>query len=85
MFVMRNKADFLNYVQGSHRSDQFSAWAWSEIFDYYENFETPIELDVIAFCCEFAEVDNYDVQELENYKNCEIVAEGRDSTLFLQG
>ena len=37
------------------RQDQFSYTALSEIFDYLNDFDDNVELDVIGICCDFAE------------------------------
>ena len=46
------------------RPDNFSYTALVELFDYLEQLEddcgTEIELDVIAICCDFSELDIYE-------------------------
>lgn len=48
------------------RPDNFSYYALEALFDYYEDLEEatgePIELDVIAICCEWIEETEEDVR-----------------------
>lgn len=39
------------------RGNQFSYEGLQELFDYYENFDEPVEFDVIGICCDWCEVD----------------------------
>lgn len=52
-------SDFTNAFRNSDRADQFSYEAQTILFDYFEALEddlgTPIEFDMIAICCEWAE------------------------------
>jgi hypothetical protein len=50
-------SDFTNAFRNSDRKDQFSYEALTILFDYFESVEgdTPIEFDMIAICCEWAE------------------------------
>jgi hypothetical protein len=50
-------SDFTNAFRNSDRADQFSFEAQVILFDYFEEIEgdTPIEFDLIAICCEWAE------------------------------
>jgi hypothetical protein len=83
---------FLDEFRNSSRADQFSRNALVAIFNYITEAEgdvpadegSEIELDVIAICCEYVEVENSDTDELENYSNCDVVAELNNSTVFIQ-
>ena len=54
--------DFRDAFKAAGRGDQFSYDGLEVIFEYIESYEQDsgeqVELDVIAFCCEWAE-DNY--------------------------
>lgn len=83
---------FLDEFRNSSRADQFSRDALVAIFNYIAEAEgavpadegSDIELDVVGICCEYVEVENSDTDELENYSNCDVIAELEDSTVFYQ-
>ena len=76
---------FLDEFKNSSRADQFSREALVAIFNYITADEdSDIELDVVCICCEYVEVENSDTEELENYSNCDVIAELEDSTVFYQ-
>ena len=54
------------------RPDNFSYEALDVLFEYFEELEEstgqPIELDVIAICCDFVELDCDEI--IENYSTC---------------
>ena len=54
------------------RPDNFSYEALDVLFEYFEELESdtgqPIELDVIAICCDFVELDCDEI--IENYSTC---------------
>ena len=78
---------FLDEFRNSSRADDFSREALVAIFNYITEVEgegSEIEFDVISICCEYVEVENSDTDEIENYSNCDVVAELDDSTVFIQ-
>ena len=77
---------FLDEFRNSSRADEFSHEALVAIFNYITEIDegSEIEFDVVAICCEYVEVENSDTEELENYSNCDVVAELDDSTVFIQ-
>ena len=54
-----NKHDFADAFKRYNRQDQFSTEGLEVLFDYLDNLsedtEEPIELDVVALCCEYYE------------------------------
>jgi hypothetical protein len=54
-----NKNEFGQAFKQAGRSEQFSYAALGALFDYFEEYEEstgqPIELDVVAICCEYSE------------------------------
>jgi hypothetical protein len=56
-----NSSDFHNAFNRMDRGNQFSYEALNLIYEYLESIESdtgePIELDVIAICCEYSEDD----------------------------
>lgn len=63
-----NKYEFSDAFHKMGRGDQFSYEGLIALFDYLEMLEDdigePIELDVIALCCEYSEYDN--LKEFQN-------------------
>lgn len=57
-----NFSEFCDTFKSHDRQDQFSYNGKRALFDYLENMEdetsTPIELDVVALCCEYSEYDS---------------------------
>lgn len=93
MKITVTESMFLEEFKNSSRADQFSRAALIAIFNHIEECErdlppdegSDIELDIIQICCDYAEVENDDEDEMENYANCEggVVAELDHSTVFL--
>ena len=88
MIIKVYLSDFENAFKTAGRGDQFSRPALEAMFNHLEALEedsgSPIELDVIALCCDFVEVSKEDTLELENYNQNDIVAELGDTILFAQ-
>ena len=64
MYQTINFSQFCDAFRAHDRQDQFSYEAKRIIFDWLEQLEEDtggIELDVIAICCEWAEMDYDDV------------------------
>ena len=61
MFQQIDKYDFARAFE-QVRPDNFSRAGLSALYEYFEQLEedigNPIELDVIAFCCEYAEYES---------------------------
>ena len=51
------KSDFRNAFREYGRESQFSYEALGMLFDYFEEMDSEMELDVIAICCDYAESD----------------------------
>lgn len=60
-----SKSSFIDAFKQSSRKDQFSYDALSAIFDYLEDYSDstgePVELDIVAICCDWAEMTWQDV------------------------
>lgn len=66
MYIQVTKTIFQDYFHRMGRGEQFSYEALNYLYDYIEMVEeeiNPIELDVIALCCDYAEVTQ---EEFEN-------------------
>lgn len=60
MFTRVNLSGFRDAFRAAGRKDQFSYDGLRVIFDYMEELEDslgePVELDVVAICCDYAEM-----------------------------
>lgn len=67
MFTRVTLSDFRDSFRAAGRKDQFSYDGLRVIFDYLEELESdlgePVELDVIAICCDYAEMTPEEVIE----------------------
>ena len=52
--------DFKKEFESYDRGDNFSDEGLEELFDYYDDFGEPYELDVIEICCNWTEYENLD-------------------------
>lgn len=53
--TIRNASHFRDAFRGMGRADQFSHEAFDLLFDYLEERDPNMELDVIAICCDYSE------------------------------
>ena len=60
-----NASQFRDAFHRAGRSDQFSHEALELLFDYFEELDPEMELDVVAICCDYAE--NSPEQIIEDY------------------
>ena len=76
--------DFLQAFSDMDRKDQFTYYALTKIFEYYEQWEDEtgeeIELDVIAICCDLTEYESLeslqeDYSDIENQDDLEYVTQ----------
>lgn len=67
MFTRVTLSDFRDAFRAAGRKDQFSYDGLRVIFDYMEELEDsigePVELDVIAICCDYAEMTPEEIIE----------------------
>ena len=78
-----DKYSFADAFKRYNRQDQFSPKGLEVLFDYLEEFSDstgePVELDVIALCCEYYELS---IQELINNYNIDVSdADGDEDTI----
>lgn len=61
MYITVDSSMFIDAFRRMGRENQFSSEAMEALFEHIENYEqetgAPLELDVIALCCEFAEYE----------------------------
>ena len=76
MFTQVSETNFIDAFKAL-RPENFSYQGLQALFAYLENYETetdtPVELDVIAICCDYSEYQNldallaeYDISDVEN-------------------
>ena len=76
MFTQVSETNFIDAFKAL-RPDNFSYQGLQALYAYLENYETetdtPVELDVIAICCDYSEYQNldallaeYDISDVEN-------------------
>jgi len=87
MKVSLNKEQFIDMFKECNRGDNFSYEARAALFDYFEEYEEntgeEINVDIIAFCCEFTEYKNLkEVQE--NYDSIKDLDDLRDHTTVIE-
>ena len=61
-----NLSQFRQAFHDMGRGEQFSYEALEVIYDYFEEFDSNYELDVISICCEFAEMSLNEIIEAYN-------------------
>lgn len=90
--------DFINEFKNYGREEQFSREGLIALFEYLEDLEDatgePIELDVIALCCEFTEYANIeefkqnynyeDIEEIEDIEQYTSVININDTSFIIQ-
>jgi len=82
-----NASQFRDEFHAYNRGDQFSYEALGALYDYLEQYSEdvgePMELDVIAICCEFVEYDSlYDV--VQDYWDIESLEDLHDHTQVIE-
>ena len=87
---MKQLVDFNTFAQSfvlMGRREQFSYSGLRALFDYMEEFEnetgTEIELDVIALCCDYVELDEDEAREQYNLTSEDWKQELADETILI--
>lgn len=55
--TITSASQFSDRFSDMGRGDQFSYEARKALFEYYDEMDEPVELDVIAICCDWNELD----------------------------
>lgn len=81
-----NKNDFVDAFTDMNRAEKFSYHAKLALYNYYselaESSAEPIELDIIAICCDWTEYN--DMEEVEQYYSQISDLEGDDKMNWLE-
>lgn len=73
-------SDFRNELKAHGRGDNFSWDASQILFNYYDEIDADIELDIIGICCTWTE---YDIDELRDAYN-HIIDDNMTNDEFIQ-
>jgi hypothetical protein len=80
-----NKTDFIDAFK-KLRPSNFSYEGLDALYDYLENFEEDtdkeIELDVIAFCCEYSEYKDLEEYK-QSYSSINSIKDIEDATTYI--
>lgn len=74
--------DFRDAFRKMERDEQFSYDGLKAIYDYCEETDPTIELDVIAICCDFTEYKNF--EELQGDYEIKTLTELQNKTVVLE-
>ena len=85
-----NEYDFIDAFKKMGRTDNFSYRGLIALYDYLEILEDdigqPIELDVIALCCEYAEYDNLEEFQADYSEDYQTIGDiERETTVIMIG
>lgn len=77
--------NFRDEFTACNRADQFSYEGLDALYELLEDFsqDMPIELDVIALCCDFTEYSDLS-EALGNYNSMASLEDLHDNTLVLE-
>jgi hypothetical protein len=86
-----NLSKFRGAFYSMGRSEQFSYEGLEVLFDYLEDYDEDMELDVVALCCDFEEAGHYyiakkylDSAAYDEYKNLESEDQYNEIRAFLE-
>jgi hypothetical protein len=80
-----DESDFIRAFTAYDRQDQFSRTGLRVLFEHLEQLEQDcdmeLELDVIALCCDYHEID---VKDIERETGCDSLEDLQDNTTVIQ-
>ena len=83
-----NEYDFIETFKTYNRADNFSFRGLSALFEYFEEIEShqmqPIELDVIAICCEYSEYESLEEFQYDYGSEYESLDDIREQTEVIE-
>lgn len=78
MIQTMNRHDFIDAFTRLNRRDQFGYEALCALFDYFEEVNPDMELDVVAICCDYAESTPAELIESYSIDTSEVDPEDDD-------
>lgn len=88
-----NKYDFIREFDHYNRSDNFSVEGREALFDYLEEIDEDLVIDVIAICCDFSEYSNLaefqsdygeGYESIEDIEDCTTVIRINEDSFIIQ-
>jgi len=70
--TVQNASQFRDAFRAMDRHTQFSYEGMELLFDYFEELDPDMELDVIAICCEYSESTPAEIMESYSLENEEM-------------
>jgi len=91
--TISHASQFRDAFRQADRQDQFSYEALNMLYEYFEDIDPDMELDVIAICCEYSEdnpddiIANYsiDVEGMDEDEKIEAVRDYLNDNTMLVG
>ena len=87
MITTINEYDFIDAFKKMGREENFSRNGLIALYEYLEmlgdDLGQPIELDVIALCCEFTEYDNLEEFEADYGEDYETIEDIQNATTVI--
>lgn len=72
------------FLRSSERKEQFSYEALGALFEYYEEADPDMELDVVAICCEWTEYADLDAFRADYGDEYETMRDIEDATTVIR-
>ena len=89
MFMKVTEELFVSQLREYKRAEHFTHEGLVAIFkhitlceDVHEDVQN--DLDIVGVCCDYVEVRHEEVEQMEMYSHCKVIAELGDSTVFKQ-
>lgn len=80
-----NNCEFVEMFDDYGRSDNFSRLGRRKLAEYFEQLEEDlgqdIEVDVIAICCDYSEIE---IKDIERETGCENLEDLQDNTTVIE-
>lgn len=80
-----NNCEFVEMFDKYGRSDNFSRLGRRKLAEYFEQLEEDlgqdIEVDVIAICCDYSEIE---IKDIERETGCENLEDLQDNTTVIE-
>jgi hypothetical protein len=77
-----NCTDFIKEFDKYNRSNNFSYFGREALFNYFEESDTRMELDIISICCDYSEYRDF--KELKKEYDVNTLEELREKTRVIE-
>jgi len=72
------------FLRSAERKETFSYEALGALFEYYEEADPEMELDVVGICCEWTEYENIDAFRADYGDEYETMRDIEDATTVIR-